>query len=193
MISDSAVDLMNSLMLDDDQNINVYLYKNQRNFQIRKYGYIAKFLDSSWYIGDNRGTKVLLTSPANPGNFHDYESVMGAVLHEVVHAYVSIINPDIALWLTEGMALYLSNGEPFTRDMLESWMVPSFDDTRSNNPIRLADNNGYTYAHTYIEYLDYTYSWDKVIDLVESEDYTEVLGKDMQGVYSDWINYLESH
>jgi hypothetical protein len=34
----------------------------------------------------------------------------------MVHAYISLINPDIKLWLTEGMALYLANGEPFYRD-----------------------------------------------------------------------------
>ena len=72
-----------------------------------------------WYIGDNIGTDVILISPANPGEMHIYDNNKYAVLHEIVHAYVSVLNEDIDLWLTEGCALYLTNGEPFYRDYRE--------------------------------------------------------------------------
>lgn len=65
-------------------------------------------LNLNWYIGDNIGTDVILTSPANPGEVHDYDNNKYAVLHEIVHAYISVINKDIDLLLTEGVALYLS-------------------------------------------------------------------------------------
>lgn len=38
---------------------------------------------------------MLLTSPANPGKVHDYDNNKYAVLHEIVHAYVSVMNGDL--------------------------------------------------------------------------------------------------
>jgi hypothetical protein len=98
-------------------DISVYIYDKQSTMQTKKYGFIAPLLGLDWYIGDNIGTNVILTSPANPGKVHDYDNNKQAALHEMVHAYVSIINPHIRLWLTEGMALYLSNAEPFYKSI----------------------------------------------------------------------------
>lgn len=123
------------------------------------HGYIAPLLGLDWYIGDNIGTNVILTSPANPGSTHDYDNNKYAVLHEIIHAYVSVINKDVDLWLTEGIALYLSNGEPFYRANLEYFTIPAYNDTTSNSPIAFSNCGGYTFSHTYVEYLDKAYGW----------------------------------
>ena len=50
---------------------------------MKKYGLVVLFLNLDWYIGDNRGTNVLLTSPANPGSAHDYDEIKREVaVHE---------------------------------------------------------------------------------------------------------------
>ena len=46
------------------QNVNVYIYDHQSTMQTKKYGYAASLLGLDWYIGDNIGTDVILTSPA---------------------------------------------------------------------------------------------------------------------------------
>lgn len=104
--------------------VNVYIYDHQKTMQTKKYGFIAPYLGLDWYIGDNIGAEVILTSPANPGKMHDYDNNKYAVLHEIVHAYVSVMNKDIDLWLTEGMANYLSNGVPFYKDYLNYAQIP---------------------------------------------------------------------
>ena len=103
--------------------------------QTKKYGFAAPLLGLDWYIGDNIGTEVILTSPANPREAHSYDDIKYAVMHEFVHAYVSVINKDVDLWLTEGMALYLSNGEPFYKEYLEYYTIPTYDIINSNNPL----------------------------------------------------------
>lgn len=70
----------------EKQDINVCIYDNQSTMQTKKYGLIAPLLGLDWYIGDNIGTNVILTSPANPGKVHDYDNNKYAVLHEIVHA-----------------------------------------------------------------------------------------------------------
>ena len=181
------------LGFSDKQNVNVYIYDYQNTMQTKKYGYAAPLLGLDWYIGDNIGTDVILTSPANPGKVHNYDNNKYAVLHEIVHAYVSVINKNVDLWLTEGIALYLSNGEPFYKEYLYYLAIPTYNDTTSNNPLTFSNSGGYTFAHTYIEYLDKTYGWDKVLKLIETENYEECFDKSRKEVYEEWVHYIENY
>lgn len=183
----------NRLGFREKQDVNIYIYDLQSTMQTKKYGYIGPLLGLDWYIGDNIGTDVILTSPANPGPAHSYEDNKYAVLHEIVHAYISVINPDIRLWLTEGMALYLSNGEEFYRDYLNYISIPTYQDLCTRNPIRFSQCGGYTFAHTYIEYLETTYGWDKVIKLIQTENYEDCFEKSEIEIYEEWVEYLENY
>lgn len=188
-----TAEIAEKLGFSEKQNISVYIYDYQNTMQTKKYGFIAPLLGLDWYIGDNIGANVLLTSPANPGDIHDYENNKYAVLHEIVHAYISITNKDIDLWLTEGVALYLSNGEPFYKSGLDFFDIPIYKDVCSNNPIRFSNCGGYTFAHTYIEYLDKEYGWDAVLMLIETEDYEKCFGKSKKEIYEEWVDFIENY
>ena len=178
---------------DDKQDVKIYIYDFQDTMQTKKYGYIGPLLGLDWYIGDNIGTNVILTSPANPGPVHSYDNNKYAVLHEIVHAYISVRNPDIPLWLTEGTALYLSNGEEFYKDYLNEITIPTYKDTCTRNPIKFSSCGGYTFAHTYIEYIDATYGWDKVLQLIATEDYEECFEKAQKEIYEEWVAYIKNY
>ena len=186
-----AATIASKLGFTEKQKINIYIYDFQSTMQAKKYGYIGPLLNLDWYIGDNIGTNVILTSPANPGKVHTYSNNKYAALHEMVHAYISILNPKIKLWLTEGTALYLTNGEKFNADILAD--IPSYSDIQTKNPIKFSNMGGYDFANTYIEYIDNTYGWDKVLSLIKTEDYEGVFGKSGQEIYSEWVNYLKSN
>jgi hypothetical protein len=183
-----AFEISAKLGFTEKQSVNIYIYDYQSTMQTKKYGYIGPLLNLDWYIGDNIGTNVILTSPANPGKVHDYNNNKYASLHEIVHAYVSVLNPHIKLWLTEGMALYLSNEEPFNAAYLDD--IPSYSDIQTRSPIKFSNMHGYDFANTYIEYIDSTYGWDKVLSLIKTEDYKGVFGKSSQDIYAEWVNYL---
>lgn len=177
----------------EKQNVDVYVYDFQSTMQTKKYGFVAPLLGLDWYIGDNIGTNVILTSPANPGDMHDYDNNKYAVLHEIAHAYVSVKNKDIDLWLTEGVALYLSNGQPFYKKYIDSFGIPAYEDVCSNNPIRFSNCGGYTFAHTYIEYLDCEYGWDRVLKLIETGDYEACFEASSKEVYNAWTKFIENY
>lgn len=192
--ADSETESIAQLLgFSEKQDVNVYIYDHQDTMQTKKYGFIAPLLNLDWYIGDNIGTNVILTSPANPGPVHDYNNNKYAVLHEITHAYISVINPDISLWITEGTALYLTNGEEFYQEYIETLGIPSYDETCSNNPLTFSDCNGYTFAHTYIEYLDKTYGWETVIKLIQTEDYETCFGSSKAEIYVDWVDYITNY
>lgn len=174
-------------------DVDVYIYDHQSTMQTKKYGFIAPLLGLDWYIGDNIGTDVILTSPANPGEMHTYDNNKYAVLHEIVHAYVSVLNEDVDLWLTEGCALYLTNGEPFYKDYIEQLGIPTYKETCFNNPLIFSSCGGYTYAHTYIEYIEVKYGWDAVLEILESKNYEEVFGKSREDMYDEWIVYIREY
>ncbi len=107
------------------QDVCIYVYDRQSVFQTKKYGWIGLLLNLDWYIGDNRQTNVLVTSPANPGTVHGYDGTKEVAIHEMVHAYNSIINKRMPLWINEGLALYLTDESP-PRDLYTtSQFVPS--------------------------------------------------------------------
>jgi len=188
-----AEELTKKLGFTEKQNVMIYIYDNQSTMQTKKYGLIGPLLGLDWYIGDNKGTNVILTSPANPGKVHSYENNKEAVLHEMVHSYVSILNSDIQLWLTEGMALYLSNGEPFYKSYLKNTKIPCYSDIHTKNPIKFSNMGGYDFAHTYIEYIDNTYGWDKVLELIKTENYQKVFKKSEKEIYNEWVNFIENY
>lgn len=181
------------LGFSEKQDVNVYIYDQQRTMQRKKYGFIGPMLGLDWYIGDNIKTNVILTSPANPGKVHTYDNNKYAVTHEIVHAYISVKNPGIRLWLTEGTALYLSNGEPFFREYIDNMGIPTYEQTRTRNPITFSNCGGYNFAHIYVEYLDKTYGWDKVLELIETEDYEKVFGKSSEEIYDEWVEYIRNY
>lgn len=188
-----AARLIQRLELTGRPAVSVYVYDSQYVMQSHKYGWLIPLKGLDWYIGDNRGTNVLLTSPAHHGTAHDYAAVRDAVSHELVHAYVSTMNPDVRLWLTEGMALHLSNGKPLPLGYAARYGLPTYEQTQTANPIEFSDMGGYEVAHTYIAFLERTYGWSAVLRLVRTGDYQASLGVGEREAYDGWTADLKRH
>ncbi len=188
-----AAGIAERLGLAEGEQINIYIYDKQSTMQTKKYGLIGPLLGLNWYIGDNRGTNVILTSPQNPGAEHTYQTVKDAALHEMVHAFNSILNPQMPLWINEGLALYLSNGDPYDPTTFGSFYVPTFPDIQTRNPIRFNEINGYMLAHTYIEYIESEYGWERVLTLARTGDYEEALARSAEEIYDEWVIFLKNY
>lgn len=190
-----AEELSELLDLKEARKINIYVYDHRRTMQRQKYGLIAPLLGLDWYIGDNVKANVLLTSPANPGKEHDYESVKNAVLHEMVHAYNYLLNPDMSYWLDNGIAGYLSGQTPEYPVYAYS-EIPTFRQTRSDwllTPIQFAGFGGYECSYTYVEYLDDAYGWESVMTLAKTGDSDAAFGKTEKEIYDEWLIFLKNN
>lgn len=182
-----------TLIYDNQEKTNIYIYPNQNQFHRKKYGslidVIKIFQDLSWYVGDNVKENVVIVSPNNPGDYHDKETVIGVIPHEYVHTIIYRINPDTPLWINEGLALYLTNGAAL--DYVVESMLPSFDNIQTDNSIEFSNMGGYTYAHTYIDYLSQTYGFDLLMDFLHgSQSYETYYNKTAKELYGEWIVYL---
>lgn len=177
----------------EKEDVKIFIYDTQAVMQTKKYGLIGPMLGLDWYIGDNIGTDVILTSPAAPGTAHSYDDIKYAVLHEIIHAYISVVNPGIHLWLTEGTALYLSNGQEFYKEYLDMVSIPDYKETLTRNPVKFSSSGGYLFAATYIEYIAAEYGWDSVLKLIETEDYELCFEKPQKDIYEEWVEYIKNY
>lgn len=90
--------------------------------------------------------------------------------------------------------LYIPNGNYVSDpDYLEYMAIPSYEDTLTRNLIRFSECGGYTFAHTYIEFLDETYVWEYVLQLIQTEDYESVFGKTDREIYEEWVTYIKNY
>jgi hypothetical protein len=184
--------LTQKLGFSQKQDLKLYIYDRQSTFQTKKYGFIALLLNLNWYIGDNRGNTVILASPGEAETQNEYDRRKFAAPHEMVHALGSILNPKMPLWLTEGTALYLTNGNP-PDNLYDRSPIPTLQQLETTNPVEFANMGGYDFAHTYMEYLDKTYGWDKVLILLKTGDYLEAFEKTKEAAYQEWIEFLKDN
>ncbi len=49
------------------------------------------------------------------------------------------------------------------------------------------------FAHTYIKYLHSEYGWDRVIELIKTENYEQIFGKSPKEIYDEWIKYINNY
>ncbi len=71
--------------------------------------------------------------------------------------------------------------------------ISTYKETCSNNPLTFSNCGRYTYAHTYIEYIENVYGWNAVLKIRESGDYEEVFGKSKEDIYDEWVEYIREY
>ena len=174
-----------TLEFDEPLNIKIYVYDKKETFQSKRLGCLPPNLNLSWYVGDVYETSVLLLSPANLESCHNYETIKNAAAHEIAHIYNHKLNPQISLWLDEGLAGYLSKQTP-TTNFSKYFSFPTISQTHIKDNISFAISGGYQFSYTYVDYLIRTYGLDKTIKLVKTGSYENTFGKTEQEIYNDW-------
>lgn len=174
-----------------DEPTKVYIYKTQSQLAIREAGFVTLLIAPSWHIGDSHNGNIMMVSPYTKVKGHTHESILNATLHELVHAINYQINPKLSYFWDNGLATFLSNQKPSESD-LKSHSIPTFKQLKTDNGLEFGNMGGYAYSYSYIEYLDETYGWDKLLAFASGgKTYEEVFGKSELDIYNDWCNYLK--
>jgi hypothetical protein len=170
--------------------INVYIYKTQFQLAIREAGLVTVLIAPPWHIGDSHNGNIMMLSPNTPIEAHTHDSILTATLHELVHSITYRINSDLSYFWDNGLATYLSEQVPNPEDYDRN-KIPSIEDMHTENGLKFGEMGGYAYSYFYIEYLDNTYGWDKVIAYSNGdEDYKKVFNKSEEEIYGEWVEYL---
>ena len=121
-------------------------------------------------------------SPANLESCHNYETIKNTVAHEIAHVYTRRLNPQISLWLDEGLAGYLSKQTP-TKDFSKYFSFPTISQTHIKNNMSFAISGGYQFSYTYVDYLIRVCGLDKTIKFVKTGNYENTFGKTEHEIY----------
>lgn len=170
----------------------VYIYKTQKQLAIREAGFITLAIAPSWHIGDSHNGNIMMVSPYTPVKGHTHDSILTATLHELVHAIVYRINPDLSYFWDNGLATYLAQQKPEQIE-LNSHPVPTISDMHTENGLKFGEMGGYAFSYKYIEYLDKTCGWEKVLAYASGKgNYEEIFNKSEETIYQEWGEFLKS-
>ena len=186
LLEGECANLRAAMKADDAGLTDVYIYHTQRQLAIREAGFVTLAVAPKWHIGDSHNGNVMLVSPYTPVEVHAHETILQAALHEYVHALVHQVNPELSYFWDNGLATYLAEQKPDETEFLHM-QAPTLSDMHTENGLKFGNMGGYAFSYKYIEYLDKTYGWDKVMDFASGKgSYEAVFGKSEQALYDDW-------
>lgn len=181
--------------MDFESNIptKVYLYKTQKQLAIREAGFITLTFAPSWYIGDSHNGNIMMVSLYTPVKGHTYDSILNAALHELVHSIVYQINPKLSYFWDNGLATYLSQQIPDEKEFI-SMTAPTLKDIHTENGLKFGQMGGYAFSYKYIDYLDKTFGWEKVVAYASGRgSYEEIFNKSEENIYKDWCQFIHKY
>lgn len=190
VLKDKADEIRTKMDFKSDIPTQVYLYKSQAQLAIREAGFITLFFAPSWYIGDSHNGNIMMVSPYTPVKGHTHDTIVNATLHELVHSIVYKVNPSLSYFWDNGLATYLSEQKP-EEEHINSMPVPTLEDMHTDNGLTFSQMGGYAFSYNYIEYLEKTYSWEKVVAYASRKgNYEEIFNKSEENIYKDWCRYI---
>lgn len=179
------------LGFEGDAATEVFLYHTQWQLAIREAGFATLLIAPSWHIGDSHNGNVMMVSPYTEVEGHDHESILTATLHEYVHSINHKTNPKLNYFWDNGLATFIAEQNP-QADMIQSMAIPTVDQMQTDNGLTFANMGGYAFSYNYIEYLNNTYGWNKVVAYATGQgDYVEIFGKTEAEIHAEWCSHLQ--
>ena len=191
LLNEKSEEIYTKMNFKSKTPTKVYLYKTQWQLAIREAGFITLIIAPPWHIGDSHNGNIMMVSPYASVKVHSHDSILTATLHELVHSIVYKINPNLSYFWDNGLATYLAEQKPEEND-LQSMPVPSLKDMHTDNGLEFGEMGGYAFSYNYIEYLDLTYGWEKVVDYAYGKgSYEEIFNKTEEDIYEDWYQSIK--
>ena len=190
LLNEKSDEIYTKMNFVSNTHTNVYLYKTQWQLAIREAGFITLIIAPPWHIGDSHNGNIMMVSPYTPVKVHSHDSILTATLHELVHSIVYQVNPNLSYFWDNGLATYLSEQKP-EQAMIEAMPVPTLQDMHTDNGLEFGEMGGYAFSYNYIEYLDQTYGWEKVVNYASGKgSYEEIFNRSEEDIYTDWCQHL---
>ncbi len=190
LVSSNIVEINARMEYQPAAPLEIFVYKAQSSLWIRKYGLMTLLFAPTWYVGDSQFGAVKLVSPNTPVRGHTHDSILNAILHEVVHSINYHKNPRISYFWDNALATYIAGQVP-PEGSVSYLNAPSFEQTHTSNEIEFGEMGGYFYSYSYAEYLDKTYGWQRVIEFASGgKSYEQVFGASERAIYDAWLASL---
>jgi hypothetical protein len=131
------------------------------------------------------------------------ERARTTVAHEMAHAFVFEINPDVKGWVTEGIAQYeqtavfddLIRKHGFSSVIgktIEEGKIPKFGELFAGHKVTSSEITGdYLFAGSFIDYAAVTYGFRGISAFVKTNDFSSSFGGTEREIWEGWVRYLK--
>jgi hypothetical protein len=154
-----------------------------------------------WVIGlTNLAGEIKMLSPLNPGPNRTFQIILLCMDHELTHAIVlrGLGATSLPNWLQEGVASYEArliddSGWAGIEPYVTTDRIPTFSSLSATGSA-FADNGGYTWSYTIVEFAAIAYGRDKLRTWIDNGGNIEAtFGVSEAAFQARWIEYLKAH
>ncbi len=176
------------------KKVKVEIYPSLNDYHLAVYGKKAK----DWMVGhcDTKEKKLMMVSPNNPGNEHNFNSVIKVAVHEFVH-YITMYKTDdifkLPNWLREGVAMYFAeqmneDGKNNLRELINNNNIPRISQLEGRV---FPKRGGYLLSYTIIEYIVKNHGQKMLLKFIkEPKAYKDVFSCTKKEFNKRWQQYL---
>jgi hypothetical protein len=194
---------------DVHNKINIRLFTSNQLFNMAFGNPLPLPRRAGNYGGQHIDHDVYALIPADwkpqPDSVFPPERGRTTVAHEMAHAFVFDINPDVRGWITEGIAQYEQTAEfnDLTRKYgfagaigkdVEAGRIPKFSELFAGHRVTSPEITGdYLFAGSFIDFASVTYGFRSISAFVKTNDFSASFGQTESGIWEGWVQYLREH
>lgn len=155
----------------------------------------------AWIIGQAEKDSIMGVSPANPGPYHTYASVVCAYKVSLATLFVEDMYKHHALiphWLHMGVSLYVSqffnsvkNREKLAKNVTNLPNLEQLDTIPKYDTVSFDYYHGFNMSYSIVEFIYRYWGWDTVLKLLNNyEMFGDVMGVSKQEFILQWTQSL---
>jgi len=161
------------------------------------------------YAGQHIDHDMYTLVPADwrpqPDSAFPPERTRTTLAHEMAHAFVYEINPDVKGWVTEGIAQYEQTAvfndlirkygfaSAIGKD-IQAGRIPKFSELFAGHKVTSSDITGdYLFAGSFVDFAAATYGFRSISAFVQTNDFSSSFGKTEREIWEGWVQYLREH
>jgi hypothetical protein len=190
-LQEQALQINHAFDYDYRGPITVEIFPDQESLDY--YGMNPEMQGYYAYSSDRR---IQMVSPRNTTDQPevDYSQRVLIAVHEYVHLVNNAINPNMPLWLNEGVAVYRGPHDLYTyvcQNMFPFKQIPSLREMeQSYESVSAAD----LFAYTLVDFIAHQYGQEKLNLLIRDPDKFEaILGDTRNKFEQHWREYMDLH
>jgi hypothetical protein len=161
------------------------------------------------YAGQHFKHDVYALIPAHwtpqPDSAFPPERTRTTLAHEMAHAFVFAINPDVKGWVTEGIAQYEQTAvfndvirkHGFAGAIgkrIEAGRIPKFSELFAGHTVTSSEiTSDYLFAGSFVDFAAVKYGFRSIAAFVRTNDFSSSFGKTEPEIWEDWVQYLREH
>jgi hypothetical protein len=190
-LQEQALQINRAFDYDYRDPVTVEIFPDQASLD--QYGMNPDMQGYYAYSGNHR---IQMVSPSKPTAQRevDYSQRVLIAVHEYVHLVNNAINPNLPLWLNEGVAVYMGPHALYTyvcQNMFPFEQTPPFRELeQSYDSVPAAD----LFAYAVVDFIAHEYGQEKLNLLMRNPDRLEdILGTARSEVEQRWREYMNLH